>query len=45
MLVVQNLNYDSWQTVYYQRATVIITELVLLYALNRSVMSHIRKEA
>lgn len=35
MLVVQNLNYDSWQTVYFQRTTVILSELVLLYALNR----------
>lgn len=35
MLVVGNLNYDSWQTVYFQRATVIVTELVLVYALNR----------
>ncbi|KAJ9296519.1 CAZyme family GT57 [Paecilomyces variotii] len=39
MLVVQNLNYDSWQTVYFQRATVILSELVLLYALNRFVAS------
>lgn len=35
MLVVGNLNYDSWQTVYFQRATVIVTELVLVFALNR----------
>lgn len=35
MLVVKNLNYDSWQTVYFQRATVILSELVLVYALNR----------
>lgn len=35
MLVVGNLDYDSWQTVYFQRATVIVTELVLVFALNR----------
>lgn len=33
MLQVNNLNYDSWQTIYFQRATVILTELVLAYAL------------
>ncbi|CAK1364893.1 Dolichyl pyrophosphate Glc1Man9GlcNAc2 alpha-1,3-glucosyltransferase [Cercospora beticola] len=33
MLDVQNLGYDSWQTIYFQRATVIITELVLIGAL------------
>ncbi|KAL1305599.1 hypothetical protein AAFC00_007202 [Neodothiora populina] len=33
MLQVQNLNYDSWRTVYFQRATVLVTELVLLLAL------------
>lgn len=35
MLSVKHLNYDSWQTVYFQRATVVLSELVLLYALNR----------
>ena len=35
MLVVQNLDYDSWQTICFQRGTVIATELVLVYALQR----------
>jgi alpha-1,3-glucosyltransferase len=35
MLAVQNLGYDSWETVYFQRATVIVTELVLVFALSR----------
>ncbi|KAI9879458.1 MAG: glycosyl transferase [Pleopsidium flavum] len=33
MLDVTNLGYDSWQAVYYQRATVLVTEGVLVYAL------------
>lgn len=33
MVKVYNLNYESWQTVYFQRATVIGTELLLAYAL------------
>lgn len=34
MVKLENLEYDSWQTVYFQRATVIVTELVLVYALH-----------
>lgn len=34
MLQIVNLGHDSWQTVYFQRATVIVTELVLVYALH-----------
>jgi|TARA_R110002003_G_scaffold116_17_gene10226 alpha-1,3-glucosyltransferase len=34
LLNVKNLEYDSWQTIYFQRATVIVTELVLVYALH-----------
>ncbi|KAK8136632.1 ALG8 glycosyltransferase family ALG6 [Apiospora sp. TS-2023a] len=33
MLRLHNLDYDSWQTVYFQRFSVIVTELVLIYAL------------
>lgn len=33
MVRVYNLGYDSWETVYFQRFSVIITELLLVYAL------------
>nr|POF06000.1 dolichyl pyrophosphate glc1man9glcnac2 alpha-1,3-glucosyltransferase [Quercus suber] len=33
MLHVHNLGHDSWQTIYFQRATVLLTEAVLIYAL------------
>ena len=39
MLQTENLGYDSWQTVHFQRATVILTELVLVYALYRFIQS------
>jgi alpha-1,3-glucosyltransferase len=35
MLNLQYLGYDSWQTIYFQRATVILSEVILLYALYR----------
>ena len=33
ILQIENLNYDSWQTIYFQRASAILTEFVLIYAL------------
>jgi len=33
MIRLYNLEYDSWQTVYFQRFTVIGTELLLVHAL------------
>lgn len=37
MLEVDNLGYESVQTIYFQRLSVIVTELTLVYALQRSV--------
>ncbi|KAI4945279.1 hypothetical protein J4E86_009166 [Alternaria arbusti] len=34
LLNVKDLGYNSWQTVYFQRTTVVLTELVLVYALH-----------
>jgi alpha-1,3-glucosyltransferase len=39
MLKIFNLDYDSWQTVYFQRWTVIATELLLVYGLQKYVDS------
>ena len=39
MLDVNNINYDSFQTVYFQRFSVIISEVVLAYALHLFVQS------
>lgn len=39
MVRVYNLDYDSWQTVYFQRTSVILTELVLVFALQMFVDS------
>jgi alpha-1,3-glucosyltransferase len=39
MLQVQNLGYDSWQTIYFQRASVIFTEGFLIYALHKFIQS------
>ena len=33
MLDVKSPNHDSWQTIYFQRSTVIATELLLVYSL------------
>ncbi|KAI9700129.1 MAG: glycosyl transferase [Bogoriella megaspora] len=39
LLNVKTLNFDSWQTVFFQRSTVILSELVLVYALHLFVKS------
>jgi alpha-1,3-glucosyltransferase len=33
MVKLYNLNYESWQTIHFQRTTVIVTEVFLVYAL------------
>lgn len=35
MLNIRNYNHAAWQTVYFQRASVILTELIIVYALQR----------
>lgn len=46
MLEINHLGYDSWQTVYFQRFSVITSELLLFYALHHFVRSstNARKE-
>ncbi|KAF4120309.1 alpha-1,3-glucosyltransferase [Geosmithia morbida] len=39
MVRIYNLEYDGWRTVYFQRASVIITELVLVFALQAYIES------
>ncbi|KAF2675483.1 dolichyl glycosyltransferase [Microthyrium microscopicum] len=39
MVQVQNLNYSSWQTIYFQRTTVLLSELFLLFALNKFIQT------
>jgi alpha-1,3-glucosyltransferase len=39
MVHVANLGYDSWQTIYFQRASVILSELLLIYALHNFVQT------
>lgn len=43
MLRVYNLGYDSWQTAYFQRSSVLVTELLLVYALQ--LLVHITQRA
>ena len=37
MLKVENLNYDSWGTLSFQRVSVLVAESVLIYALSKYV--------
>ncbi|KAL9104984.1 MAG: hypothetical protein Q9163_000156 [Psora crenata] len=39
MLKVQNLDFGSWQTIYFQRTTVIAADLVLAYALHKYIQT------
>lgn len=48
MLNVDNLGYDSWDTICFQRSSVVITELVLVYALHlytKTATASTRKQA
>ncbi|ORY10467.1 ALG6, ALG8 glycosyltransferase family-domain-containing protein [Clohesyomyces aquaticus] len=45
LLNIKALKYDSWQTVYFQRTSVILTELVLVYALHLYVKGSTSKRA
>ena len=40
MLRIDRIAYESWRTTYFQRSTVIVTELVLAYALQKYVLAH-----
>jgi alpha-1,3-glucosyltransferase len=40
MLKVDNLGYDSWATICFQRGSVVVTEVLLAFALQRFVLSN-----
>jgi alpha-1,3-glucosyltransferase len=44
MLQIKNMGYDSWATIYFQRASVIISEFILIYALHRFIQSSTNKK-
>ncbi|ERF70390.1 hypothetical protein EPUS_05209 [Endocarpon pusillum Z07020] len=39
MVKIENLGYDSWATVYFQRGSVIVTEILLVFALHQYLKS------